>query len=183
MKLFVGLGNPGKKYEKTRHNMGYMVLDRFALKAQVDVDKEAFKGLFCRFTYEGEDILLLKPLTFMNLSGESVREIVSFFKIDLHDVYVVYDDLALEPGKIRLRTTGSSGGHNGMQNIIDLLKTKDLKRIRIGIGEPRFDPVDYVLGKPTKDEEPLIEQALDKAVEAMVTIIQHGFSKAMNTFN
>lgn len=183
MKLFVGLGNPGKKYEKTRHNMGYMVLDRFALRAQVDVDKEAFKGLFCRFTYEGEDILLLKPLTFMNLSGESVREIVSFFKIDLHDVYVVYDDLALEPGKIRLRTTGSSGGHNGMQNIIDLLKTKDLKRIRIGIGEPRFDPVDYVLGKPTKDEEPLIEQALDKAVEAMVTIIQHGFSKAMNTFN
>lgn len=183
MKLFVGLGNPGKKYEKTRHNMGYMVLDRFALRAQVDVDKEAFKGLFCRFTYEGEDILLLKPLTFMNLSGESVREIVSFFKIDLHDVYVVYDDLALEPGKIRLRTTGSSGGHNGMQNIIDLLKTKDLKRIRIGIGEPRFDPVDYVLGKPTKDEEPLIEQALDKAVEAMVTIVQHGFSKAMNTFN
>ena len=122
MKLIVGLGNPGKKYEHTRHNMGFDAVDLFSELAQIDVDKESFKGLVGRGKVFGEDIYILKPQTFMNLSGESVREIVNYFKIDINDIIVVYDEMALPVGKIRLRPSGSSGGHKGMQNIIEKLK-------------------------------------------------------------
>ena len=152
MKLIVGLGNPGKKYEHTRHNMGFDTVDLFAELAKIDIDKEAFKGLVGRGKVFEEDIYLLKPQTFMNLSGESVREIVNYFKIDIEDVIIIFDDMALEPGKIRLRASGSSGGHKGMQNIIDKLGTEEIKRIRIGIGESTDDTIDYVLSKPLKEE-------------------------------
>ena len=151
MKLIVGLGNPGKKYEHTRHNMGFDVVDLFGELAQIDIDKESFKGLVGRGKVFDEDIFLLKPQTYMNLSGESVREIVNYFKISVEDIIVVFDDMALEPGKIRLRLSGSSGGHKGMQNIIDNLGTQDIKRIRVGIGEPQYDTIDYVLSKPNFD--------------------------------
>ena len=183
MKLIVGLGNPGKKYEHTRHNMGFDVVDLFAEKAQVDIDKEAFKGLVGRGKVFEEDIYILKPQTYMNLSGESVREIVNYFKIDLDDIIVVYDDMALEPGKIRLRASGSSGGHKGMQNIIEQLGSEDIKRIRVGIGEPTYDTIDYVLSKPTKDEKPLIEESINEAVEAIKTYLKNNFEIAMNKFN
>ena len=183
MKLIVGLGNPGKKYEHTRHNMGFDAVDLFAEMAKIDVDKDAFKGLVGRGKVFDEDIYILKPQTFMNLSGESVREIVNYFKIELEDIIVVYDDMALPVGKIRLRASGSSGGHKGMQNIIDHLHSEDIKRIRIGIGEPEFDTIDYVLSKPLKEEMPLVEEAIKNASEALKEILKHNFDKAMSLFN
>lgn len=183
MKLIVGLGNPGKKYEHTRHNMGFDTIDLFSELAKIDIDKEAFKGLVGRGKVFDEDIYLLKPQTYMNLSGESVREIVSYFKISTQDIIVIYDDLDLEPGKIRLRLSGSSGGHKGIQNIIENLGTEEIKRIRIGIGKPTFDTIDYVLGKPLKEERPLIDDAINNAVEALKEILKHSFDSAMNKFN
>lgn len=183
MKLIVGLGNPGKKYEHTRHNMGFDVVDLFSELAQIDIDKEAFKGLVGRGKVFDEDVYLLKPQTFMNLSGESVREIVSYFKIPKEDIIVIYDDLDLEPGKIRLRLSGSSGGHRGIQNIIEQLGTENIKRIRIGIGKPTFDTIDYVLGKPLKEEQVLIDEAIKKAVDALKEILKNNFDSAMNKFN
>ena len=183
MKLIVGLGNPGKKYEHTRHNMGFDAVDLFADLAKIDVDKEAFKGLVGRGKVFDEDIYILKPQTFMNLSGESVREIVNYFKIDIEDIIVVYDDMALPVGKIRLRASGSSGGHKGMQNIIDHLGSEDIKRIRIGIGEPIYDTIDYVLSKPLKDEMPLVNESIEEASNALKDILKTNFDKAMSLHN
>ena len=183
MKLIVGLGNPGKKYEHTRHNMGFDVVDLFGEQAQIDIDKESFKGLLGRGKVFDEDIYILKPQTFMNLSGESVREVAAYFKINIEDIIVVYDDMALEVGNIRLRPSGSSGGHKGMQNIIDNLGTQDIKRIRVGIGEPEFDSIDYVLSKPTKDEKPLLQEAIENAADALKDILKMNFDKAMTKYN
>ena len=183
MKLIVGLGNPGKKYEHTRHNMGFDVLDLFAEIASIDVDKESFKGLLGRGKIFNEDVILLKPQTFMNLSGESVQEVVHYFKIALEDIIVVFDDMALAPGKIRLRASGSSGGHKVMQNIIEHLATDNLKRIRVGIGEPQYDTIDYVLSKPSKEELPQIEEAIKEAAEALKVIFKENFDIAMSRFN
>ena len=183
MKLIVGLGNPGKKYEHTRHNMGFDAVDLFSELAQIDVDKESFKGLVGRGKVFDEDIYFLKPQTFMNLSGESVREIVNYFKIDINDIIVVYDEMALPVGKIRLRPSGSSGGHKGMQNIIENLGTEDIKRIRIGIGEPTYDTIDYVLSKPTKDEREAIDQAIVDAANALKDILKSNFDLAMTKYN
>ena len=183
MKLIVGLGNPGKKYEHTRHNMGFDAVDLFATQVQIDIDKEAFKGLVGRGKVYDEDIYVLKPTTFMNLSGESVREIVNYFKIELEDIIVVYDDMALAPGNIRLRPSGSSGGHKGMQNIITNLGSENIKRIRIGIGEPTYDTIDYVLSKPLKDEKPLIDKSIELATEALKEMLKNGFDKTMTKYN
>ncbi len=183
MKLIVGLGNPGKEYEKTRHNMGFATIEKFADQLGVDIDREDFKGLYCKTKFYDEEIYLLKPQTYMNLSGESVLSICQYFKISTDDIIVIYDDLALEPGKIRLRLNGSSGGQKGMQNIIDLLKTNNIKRIRIGIGEPTFSCVDYVLGKPSAEEKEKIETAQDKAVEALKEILKSDFHRAMSKYN
>ena len=184
MKLFVGLGNPGKKYEHTRHNMGFDVIDLFSDLSQIDVDKEVFHGLLGRGTALGQDVMLFKPTTYMNLSGTAVREVVSYFKIPLEDVIIIFDDMALEPGKIRLRNEGSSGGHKGMQNIIDLMGTQDIKRIRIGIGEPGdYDNIDYVLSKPIKEEREIIDVAIKNAVEALKETLKSNFDRAMTRFN
>lgn len=183
MKLLVGLGNPGKKYEHTRHNMGFDALDLFSELAKIDIDKESFKGLLGRGKVFDEDVLCLKPQTFMNLSGESVREVVSYFKIAIEDIIVIYDDMALAPGKIRLRPSGSSGGHKGMQNIIEQLGTDQIKRIRIGIGEPTYDTIDYVLSKPSKEEKELIDEATKDVAGALKTIFKNNFDIAMTKFN
>ena len=184
MKLFVGLGNPGKKYEHTRHNMGFDVIDLFSDLSQIDVDKEVFHGLLGRGTALGQDVMLFKPTTYMNLSGTAVREVVSYFKIPLEDIIIIFDDMALEPGKIRLRNEGSSGGHKGMQNIIDLMGTQDIKRIRIGIGEPGDnDNIDYVLSKPIKEEREIIDVAIKNAVEALKETLKSNFDRAMTRFN
>ena len=183
MKLIVGLGNPGKKYEHTRHIMGFDVVDRFGDIAQIDIDKDVFDGLLGRGKVFGEDLYLFKPTTFMNLSGTAVKKVINYFKIDINDVIIVFDDMALPVGKIRLREEGSSGGHKGMQNIIDELGRSDIKRIRVGIGEPEFDVVDYVLTKPTKDEQPLIDESIQNAVEALKESLKSTFEKAMTLFN
>ena len=184
MKLIIGLGNPGKKYENTRHNMGFMAIDLLSDQAQIDVDKEVFHGLMGRGKIYEQDVILFKPTTFMNLSGTAVQEVVHYFKIDLEDIVVIYDDMALVPGNIRLRKEGSSGGHKGMQNIIDCLSTEQIKRIRIGIGEPgESDNIDYVLSKPLKDEMPTIEEAIANAVRAVKEMLKSDFDRAMNKYN
>ena len=184
MKLIVGLGNPGKKYEGTRHNMGFMAVDLLSDQAQLDVDKEVFHGLMGRGKIFNQDVILFKPTTFMNLSGTAVQEVIHYFKIALQDVVVIYDDMALPVGTIRLRKEGSSGGHKGMQNIIDCLSTDKIKRIRIGIGEPgEWDTVDYVLSKPLKDEQPLIDEAIENAVGALKEALKSDFDRAMNKYN
>ena len=184
MKLIVGLGNPGKKYEDTRHNMGFMAVDLLSDQAQIDVDKEVFHGLMGRGKIFDQDVILFKPTTFMNLSGTAVQEVVHYFKIALDDIVVIYDDMALPVGSIRLRKEGSSGGHKGMQNIIDCLSTEEIKRIRVGIGEPGDnDNIDFVLSKPLKDEMPLITEAIEDAVRAVKEYLKSDFDRAMNKYN
>lgn len=183
MKLIVGLGNPGKEYEATRHNCGFRVLDAFADMVSVDVDREDFKGVYGKFKLDGEDIILFKPLTYMNLSGTAVQEIVQFYKINPEDIVVIFDDMALKPGLIRLRLSGTSGGQKGIQNIIDCLGTKDIKRIRIGIGEPEYDAIDYVLGKPSGEDKEKIDEAIGRAKLAIRDYLNHDFHYAMSIYN
>ena len=184
MKLIVGLGNPGKKYEGTRHNMGFMAIDLLSDQAQLDVDKEVFHGLMGRGKIFDQDVILFKPTTFMNLSGTAVQEVVHYFKIALEDIVVIYDDMAIPIGSIRLRKEGSSGGHKGMQNIIDCLSSDQIKRIRVGIGEPgEWDTIDYVLSKPLKDDKPLIEEAIENAVRGVKEYLKSDFDRAMNKYN
>ena len=185
MRLFVGLGNPGRQYEGTRHNMGYMAVDKFMELVHADFDRSGFKGVYGIVKNPAlvEPIIVLKPETFMNLSGESVLECASFYKIDVEDIVVVYDDMAIAEGQIRLRLDGSSGGHKGIQNIIDKLGTEKIKRIRIGIGEPQFDSIDFVLGKPSAESMPLIEEATDNAAKALLDIERRGFQFAMTRYN
>ncbi|NLB48364.1 MAG: aminoacyl-tRNA hydrolase [Erysipelotrichia bacterium] len=184
MKLIVGLGNPGKKYKNTRHNLGFMAIDRLSDQAEIDVNKEVFRGLLGRGFIFDEDVMLFKPTTFMNLSGNAVQQVVHYFKIPLENIIVIYDDMAFSPGEIKLKKNGSAGGHHGMQNIIDCLATAEIKRIRIGIGEPlENEGSDYVLSKPLRDELPLIEEGVDKAVRAIKEALKFDFERAMNKFN
>ena len=150
MKLIVGLGNPGKEYEQTRHSSGFRVIDAFADLIGVDFNKNDFNGVYGKFKLDDEDVFLFKPLTYMNLSGTAVQQIVHYFKIPLEDIVVIYDDMAIQPGEIRLRLNGSSGGQKGMQNIIDCLSSQEIKRIRIGIGEPQFNAIDMFLENQIK---------------------------------
>ena len=183
MKLIVGLGNPGKEYALTRHNCGFRVIDAFADAAGVDIDKEQFHGIYGKFKFGDEDIILFKPLTMMNLSGTAVQEISHFYKINIEDMLIIYDDMAIEPGCLRLRPNGSSGGQKGMQNIIDNLGTENIKRIRVGIGEPKFNSIDWVLGKPSKEEGSKIDSAIDRATKAIREFLIHDFENAMSKFN
>ena len=148
MRLIVGLGNPGKKYEQTRHNVGFLVVDELLKELNLSLDQEGFKSFYTTYFYKGEKIIICKPQTYMNLSGEAVSELVSYYKISHEDIVVIYDDLDLPMGKLRLRTSGSSGGHNGIKNIINLLGDQNIKRIRIGISrDDKYDVKDYVLSK------------------------------------
>ena len=185
MKLIVGLGNPGKKYENTRHNSGFAVIDRTLAKLNVELDKNKFNADYTMINRNGEKIYILKPLTYMNLSGEAVVLFMKYFGIEPEDLVVVHDDLDLPVGKIRLRQSGSCGGQNGMRNIIDLLGDSNIKRIRVGIGkDPLIPVVDYVLGKTKKEDLEVYNQALDKASDALIYWLDHDdFSKVMSNFN
>ena len=184
MKLIVGLGNPGKEYAGTRHNCGFMVIDRLASKLNVDVDQNKFKGLYAKVKYHGEDIILLKPQTYMNLSGESVNAMMNFFKIDKEELLVIYDDLDMPVGKLRLRKTGSAGGHNGIKNIIAHLNSQDFKRIRVGIDRHKYMNVaDYVLSRFSKVESEAIEQGIENAANAVLDYLDNDFNHAMNYYN
>lgn len=183
MKLIVGLGNPGKEYEGTRHNSGFRVLDAFADMADVDFSREDFKGVYAKFKLDDEEIILFKPMTYMNLSGTAVQEIVHYFKIKTEDILVIFDDMAIKPGDLRLRMNGSSGGQKGMQNIIENLGTDQIKRIRVGIGEPQYNAIDYVLGKPTGEQKQLIDSAIERASLAIREYLNHDFASAMSKYN
>lgn len=183
MKLIVGLGNPGSEYENTRHNCGFRVIDAFADVAHFKVNKEDFKGVYGKEIVNGDTVILFKPYTFMNLSGEAVIQIVKYFKINIDDIIVIYDDMAISPGDIRLRFDGSSGGHKGMQSIIDFLGTESIKRIRVGIGEPSIGAIDFVLGKPHGEEAEKIDDAINRASVAIKEYLLHGFQAAMSKCN
>ena len=183
MVLIVGLGNPGTKYALTRHNMGFRVIDLLSEETGIEVNKEVFNGLLGRGKIFDNDVLLFKPTTYMNLSGTAVQQVVHYFKVDIDDIIVCYDDMALTPGVIRMRIQGSSGGQKGIQNIIEQLGTDKIKRIRIGIGEPIDNAIDYVLSKPTKEEEPLINDAVIRAVNALEEALKSSFEKAMTKYN
>lgn len=185
MKLVVGLGNPGKKYERTRHNVGFEVIDKCQERLKIELNQSKFKGAFGFTRVGSEKVFLLKPLTYMNLSGEAIAPLMNYFKIDKEDLLVVYDDLDLPPGKIRLRQKGSHGGHNGIRSIIQQLGTDQFNRIRIGIGRP--DPgiavPDYVLGSFAPNDRLNIDESVDRASKAVEAWVEKDFLKVMNDFN
>lgn len=185
MKLIVGLGNPGEKYAATRHNVGFWVIDHLAERWQIPVKQSKWKGLTGSGRVMGERVVLLKPMTYMNLSGESVRPAWDWLKCDIEDLAVICDDLDLPLGQLRLRKKGSSGGHRGLQSLIAHLGTHEFKRIRIGIGRPekQMPVTDYVLSPFTREEQPLIEEAVEKAAEAVHHWVVSTFDEAMNRFN
>lgn len=184
MKLIVGLGNPGQEYSKTRHNVGFLVLDKLIEKLNIELDKNKCKANYGIYYHKGEKIIIAKPQTYMNLSGEAVKSLMKFYDIDTKDLIVIHDDLDLPVGKLRLRSKGSSGGQRGMGNIIDLLHSKDINRIRIGISNNKLiDTKDYVLSKFSKEEKELIDEAIDKASDALIYAFDHRFDEVMSKYN
>lgn len=184
MKMIVGLGNPGNEYEKTRHNMGFIVLDNFAKSLNVLIDKKKFNALYCNVFIDGEKVLLVKPLSYMNLSGEVVQSFVNYYDIDYSDILVISDDLDLNFLDYRLRLFGSSGGHNGLKDIERCLGSNRFKRFRIGISNDRsIDTKDYVLGKFNKEEWENIEKFLPKTVDVLNDFISVDFEKVMSKYN
>ena len=185
MYIIIGLGNPEKDYSNTRHNMGFQVINKLAKQYEIEVTKSKFKGLYGNGVIEGEKVILLKPQTFMNLSGESVKEILQFYKIEIEKIILIYDDIDIEPGVIKIRKTGGPGTHNGMKSVVHETNTQNFKRVRVGIGMPedKEDLIEYVIGAiPEEDKEPL-EKGIELAKEAVVEIIKNGIDIAMNKFN
>lgn len=184
MKLIVGLGNPGKEYEQTRHNIGYMSIDRIADMFNVKLDNRKFTGLYTKFNYNNEQIILLKPEKYMNLSGEVIRDFVNFFKINVDDVLIICDDLDTPVGTYRLRYQGGTGGHNGLKDIEKNLGTNKYKRIRIGISNDKLrDTKDYVLGRFTNEELKLLNPILDKMPIIIKDYLEISFDNLMNKYN
>lgn len=185
MYVIVGLGNPGKEYAETKHNVGFRVIDKLAAQYNIDVSKFKHKALIGDGMISGKKVLLVKPQTYMNLSGESVKEVMSFYKVPIENMIVVYDDTSLELGMIRIREKGSAGGHNGIKNIISHMGTDVFNRVKVGIGEKPngWDLADYVLAKFSKDDEADIEMGIDKASQAVGIFISTGIKDAMNKFN
>lgn len=186
MYIIVGLGNPGRQYEGTRHNIGFRVIDEIAAKYRIDVAEKKYKALVGKGMIQGEKVVLVKPQTFMNLSGESVRSVIDYYKIDeMTELILILDDVSLPPGQLRIRKKGSAGGHNGLKNIILHLNHDVFMRIRIGIGEKPsgYDLADYVLGHFAKEEKELVMQSIKDASEAVEVLLTDGPDKAMNQFN
>jgi PTH1 family peptidyl-tRNA hydrolase len=185
MKLIVGLGNPGKQYEHTRHNIGFEVIDECSRLFNIPLDQSKHKGLYGIGFYKGEKVLLLKPLTYMNLSGESIRAVVDYYQIDIENAVIVYDDLDLPAGKVRLRQKGSAGGHNGIKSTIAHLGTQEFNRIRIGINRPPkgMKVPDYVLGRFTKEEQESVMDAVKKSAAACEMWLGQPFIQVMNEYN
>ena len=184
MKIVVGLGNPGDEYANTRHNIGFKVIDLLAKTLKVDVKKRKFGARFGLGDFADKKLILLKPWQFMNRSGQAVATAVGFYKLALSDLLVVTDDMALPPGRIRIRTKGSAGGHNGLADIIEKLSTESFSRLRIGIGQSgREDAVDFVLNKPKKEDRLLLDKAIERSRQAVLYWTEYGIEAAMNKFN
>lgn len=184
MKLIVGLGNPGNEYINTRHNMGFMVIDKILDNLNIKFTKTKHKGIYTQTKIKGNDVIILKPLTYMNLSGDSIREVMSYYKISIDDILVIYDDMDTEVGSLRLRISGSAGGHNGLKSIIANLGSDKFKRIRVGIGKDKnIDIINYVLGKPKKEDLDKIDEATTKAMKAAIDFVNTPFDKVMSMYN
>ncbi len=185
MKLIIGLGNPGKEYENTRHNMGFRVIDELADRMNVKVSNREHKGLTAKGMLMGEKVILLKPQTFMNKSGESAGPLASYYGIEPSDIIVVYDDICLEPGHIRIRKKGSAGGHNGMKSLISHLGEDNFERVRVGVGEKpeKYDLADWVLGHFDKNDAEAADKGVEMAAKAVCVMISEGCDQAMNLFN
>ncbi|MDO4198284.1 MAG: aminoacyl-tRNA hydrolase [Erysipelotrichaceae bacterium] len=184
MKLIAGLGNPGKEYDTTRHNAGFMAMDRILDKLSISLDKNKFNAVYTIYRYKDEKVIFVKPLTYMNLSGEAVQALMNFYDIDVKDILIIHDDLDLPVGKLRIRYQGSSGGQKGMGSIINHLGTSDINRIRIGISNDKLiDTKDYVLGKFSKEDKEILDITLDKAAEAALYFLDHPIEEVMSKFN
>lgn len=185
MKCIIGLGNPGRKYKNTRHNMGFIAIDELASRHNWKLNKSKFQGNYALEHFQGQKVLLLQPQTFMNLSGESIKPLMDYYQIDVDQILILYDDLDLPTGKIRLREKGSHGGHNGVRSIIDHLGTKDFKRLRIGIGRPtgRMPVIDYVLGSFPKAEQEDAKIGIMEAADACESWLNRDFVDVMNEYN
>ena len=186
MLIIAGLGNPGREYVNTRHNVGYSALDVFASKYGIRVEEEKFKALLGKGAVNGRKVILMKPLTYMNLSGEAIRAVCDYYKIDVEsELIVLYDDIDLDVGHLRVRPKGSAGGHNGIKNIIAQLGTEEFQRIRVGIGKkpPGMDLADYVLGHFSKEEEAAEKEAYEKVSDAVLMLMDGQIEEAMNRYN
>ena len=184
--LIVGLGNPGREYERTRHNCGFRAIDILADKLGCKIDRSKFQGLYGQVTYNGKKLLLLKPLTYMNLSGRSVLQLSAYFNIPPQRIIVMFDDISLEPGRLRIRADGSAGGHNGIKSIILEVGSQNFPRVKIGVGakpNPNFDLADWVLSTFSAQEEKALAPALERAADAALCIIDKGVLEAANRFN
>lgn len=184
--IIAGLGNPEPKYEITRHNAGFLAIDRIADNANVSIKKMKFHALIGEAELGGERCLLLKPLTYMNKSGEAIAEAMRYYQIPPERVLILFDDISLDPGKLRIRQKGSAGGHNGIKSIIEMTKSSDFPRIKIGVGKkphPDYDLADWVLSKFKKDELPLMDEAFTNAADAAVMIVSGSIDRAMNRYN
>ena len=184
--LIVGLGNPGPEYAKTRHNCGFRALDILAGKLNCRVDKGKFQGLYNQVSYKDNNLYLLKPQTFMNLSGQSVKQLASFFHIPPQNIIVMFDDISLEPGRLRIRSDGSAGGHNGIKSIISCIGSQDFPRVKIGVGakpHPDYDLANWVLSNFTANEEKDLSSALERAADAALCIIDRGVPETANRYN
>lgn len=185
MKLIVGLGNPESDYSNTRHNMGFNVVNSLAEEYDIDISRKKFEAEFGSGIIEGQKVILVKPQTFMNLSGKSVIEFVNFYKLDLEDLIVIYDDIDIEVSKIRIRKSGSPGTHNGIKSVVNVLANDKFPRIRVGIGKPEFDDdmINYVIGAIPEEEIEPLKEGVQKAKEAVVELLKNGIDSAMNKFN
>ena len=186
MFIIAGLGNPGREYAHTRHNVGFDTIDVLADQYRIDVDTRKHKALIGKGMIDGQKVILVKPQTYMNLSGESIREAVDFYKVDVSsELIVIYDDISLNPGQLRIRLKGSAGGHNGIKNIIQHLGSQEFMRIKVGVGEkPQgYDLADYVLGHFSKEEQDEMDQAKKRAAQAAAMMITGDTEKAMNEYN
>lgn len=185
MYLIVGLGNPEEEYGQTRHNMGFNTINKIAERYNIKLNKNKFHGIYENTIIEKQKVILLKPQTYMNLSGISIKEIIDFYKIEEKNILVIYDDMDIEPGKIKIRKKGSAGGHNGIKSIIDNIGTEEFNRIRIGIGRPTHeqDKINYVIGRIPDEEKEKLEEGVVKATEATIEILKNGIDIAMNKFN
>lgn len=181
--LIVGLGNPGKEYEKTRHNVGFDILDLMCDKYNINMNRTKFKGVYGEGKIEQEKVIFLKPTTFMNLSGESVKEVCDFYKIQSENVIIIYDDISLDVGRMRIRKSGSAGGHNGIKNIIFNLSTEVFPRIKVGVGISKGDLISHVLGRFNQDDRVEVEKVFSAVIDAVDCIITKGICEAMNNFN
>lgn len=185
MYIIVGLGNPEPEYSNTRHNMGFDVINKLANKNGISLNKTKYNAIYGTGLIENEKVILIKPQTFMNKSGESVSEFVRFYKEPLNNVMVIYDDMDTESGKIRIRAKGGPGSHNGMKSMVNMLSSEEFPRIRVGIGRPQdeFDRIDYVIGRIPTKEFVILQEGIDLAMQAVEYWIQNGIDNTMNKFN